>query len=419
MTDPNPAQNPAPRPILTTLWCLGVAAVVGIATTWIVSPSSPSRFYRTFMLAVAAVGVVTLVVPPLRRAAAGLIGRVRRPVTRIGLSILLTFGLAEGALRLLARGSDSPLFAPIDATAATHLRHWRARPHTPYQDAKMNSLGYFDDEFQVERRAGTHRIVALADSFGTGVVRLRENYLTRLESRLGEARPTEVLNFGVPAIAPADYLYLWRTEARRYDPDLVLVSFFVGNDFDVRKRRSILHADSSMVITVIKRIAAARGVANAPDERAPGGSHINTLGEEDTFTEEAYLALERARLRICRKEPGRSTRRRYESTFRVLTEMHDVIGEKLRLVIIPDEYQVNDALFAQLAGDEPDAFDRAIPQRRLAEFLRTRGIPFLDLTPALRAAESEGSTYKPRDTHWNARGNAVAARAIADWLLAP
>ncbi|MCP5117488.1 MAG: hypothetical protein GY953_42235, partial [bacterium] len=60
--------------------------------------------------------------------------------------------------------------------------------------------------------------------------------------------------------------------------------------------------------------------------------------------------------------------------------------------------------------------DRDLPNRRLASYCRDTGIACLDLLEPLRRAEADGATYKPQDTHWNRRGNRVAAREIAGWL---
>ena len=87
--------------------------------------------------------------------------------------------------------------------------------------------------------------------------------------------------------------------------------------------------------------------------------------------------------------------------------------------MIPDEFQVNDALYETLLArsERPDAYDRDMPQRLLREYAAAKGIPMLDLLPVLRAAEVDGRTYHLRDTHWNARGNRVAGEAIADFIL--
>ena len=398
------------RTVLSVVHVAVLIALAMLVLTWIVGPRSPSRFFRIAMLAGLGLWTVVLMIPPTRRLANRLLDCVLRPLTALALGGAVSLLLAEVALRVIAATSSSPIFAPIDATASAHLAHWRGKPGQPFLGSRLNAQGFFDTDFAVERAPGARRIVALADSFGPGVVPLAQNFLTLLDDRLDATTKTEVLNFGVPAINPGDYLHLWNTEAVRYDPDLVLVCIFVGNDFDVRKSRSILHADSMMSVAVVKRLLAAK---RQTEEEPFLADH------RETFTKAAFLELERGRLRVCERDPSRKTRRRYQSTLAVLAEMHQTIGAKLRVVVIPDEFQVNDALWRTLVGDSTADYDRERPQRTLVEFFRSRNVPCLDLLPALRRAEPGGRTYKPRDTHWNARGNRVAADEIARWLGSP
>ncbi|MFW5733946.1 MAG: alginate O-acetyltransferase AlgX-related protein [Oceanidesulfovibrio sp.] len=89
------------------------------------------------------------------------------------------------------------------------------------------------------------------------------------------------------------------------------------------------------------------------------------------------------------------------------------------MVLAPDEFQVNDALWARLMSivEDPSEYDRDYPQKRVAAYCREKGIPHLDLLPLLREAEHKQHTYHIRDTHWNAWGNEVAGKAIADKIL--
>jgi len=65
-------------------------------------------------------------------------------------------------------------------------------------------------------------------------------------------------------------------------------------------------------------------------------------------------------------------------------------------------------------GPVPRAdIDLTLPQRRLLDFCRAEGIACLDLLP-LFAGSSD--LYLVQDTHWNEKGNLVAAQAIAPWL---
>lgn len=134
------------------------------------------------------------------------------------------------------------------------------------------------------------------------------------------------------------------------------------------------------------------------------------------FADEAFRAIELRRLAFARREPDRRTRRAYEYIFSVLDEWIAEVGERLRIVIIPDEYQVNDELYRSLVEPQADQYDREQPTRRLRAFLDKRGVAYVDLLQPLRAAQAVARTYAHNDTHWNQRGNAVAAEQIAHWL---
>ena len=113
------------------------------------------------------------------------------------------------------------------------------------------------------------------------------------------------------------------------------------------------------------------------------------------------------------------TQRRFQDSLEALDAIHASLGDRLLLVVIPDEFQVNDALYERLLEnvERREVYDRDLPQRLLRDYAGARGIPMLDLLPILRAAEPEGHTYHLRDTHWNARGNRIAGQAIADFIL--
>jgi hypothetical protein len=61
--------------------------------------------------------------------------------------------------------------------------------------------------------------------------------------------------------------------------------------------------------------------------------------------------------------------------------------------------------------------DRADARRRdlLAATAAADGVPFVDLTPALRAAGS-AAAYLPNDVHWSAAGHRVVADVLGPWL---
>jgi hypothetical protein len=48
---------------------------------------------------------------------------------------------------------------------------------------------------------------------------------------------------------------------------------------------------------------------------------------------------------------------------------------------------------------------------------RDAGIPVLDLAPAFAGMDTESLRVHPTDHHPNGKAHAIAARAIADWVM--
>ncbi len=94
-----------------------------------------------------------------------------------------------------------------------------------------------------------------------------------------------------------------------------------------------------------------------------------------------------------------------------MSELSRAHGADFAVVMLPTREQVYPAPFESLEG-----LDFEKPQRIFAEFFRERGIPYLDLLPAMRRSVTEESFYFVYDSHWNARGHAFAAQAIAAFL---
>ena len=138
--------------------------------------------------------------------------------------------------------------------------------------------------------------------------------------------------------------------------------------------------------------------------------------EEPGLTLEAFLRIERARaLEACRVPAGG-----FEALESALLEMKAACGDvPFAVMLIPDEFQVEDPLWTTVVEELPQAneLQRFQPQTHLASFAAANGIAWLDLTPALRAVEPDAEglrrLYHLRDTHFNTRGNRVAGEQLA------
>lgn len=99
----------------------------------------------------------------------------------------------------------------------------------------INSLGYREREFTVEKPPGTYRIVVIGDSMTFGVgVELEETFVKRVERRFQAHPPLpgtriQVLNLGCGSYSAGQNFVLLRDQALRLQPDLVLLVHF-SND---------------------------------------------------------------------------------------------------------------------------------------------------------------------------------------------
>lgn len=347
--------------------------------------------------------------------------------------------MLELSLMVLSHFSTSPVLQPPNNLSAERsVRTYRYKPHSIFLGHKLNAFGYNDTEFAKEKTADVARVIGLADSFGVGVVPYPHNYMTLLErpKKAGE-RGVEIYNFGVCAIGPRAYRWLYETEALAYQPDAVLVSIYVGNDLQDRIPPNRLaregwytYSTFTRLYRVIKELARQRREQARKAEEAkkeadnPGVQRPKKKPEEqqaipyeDTgFNEEDYLVFERNRLLLCQRELRSHSRKRLQRQLDVITDFLESINLPVILAIIPDEIQVNTALRKKVLERfdlKEEEFDFDQPNRWVREL--GEAIPHVavvDLLEPLRKAELGGITYQPRNTHWNVRGNAVAVEAI-------
>ena len=389
------------------------------------------RFFGTALLAGLGLWAVLLLTRPgwFARPLAGIPGML--DIALFNLVVVLV--LLEAVVTVWASQSTSPLF--VDAgTARANIERQRPEPHTPHFNFAFNSLGYHDAEFF--RAEPEDFVVALiADSFGVGTVPYDFNFATVAEKRLMGAlgdrhERIAIHNFGILAVDIPEYALIQR-EALKTNPHFVMLSIFVGNDIGGLQREkrwrvsfrnwwiAILARRLWIVWTEPEQVAALRAIG-APIRkggRVPAFVH-DPSKERPSFSKEEFLEIELGRLNMT--NAGRpTTRRRYREFFRALDMFHASLGDRLLLIVIPDEYQVNDTLYQRLLAikERPEIYDRDLPQRLMRDYAAAKGIPMLDLLPVLRAAEPEGRTYHLRDTHWNARGNRIAGEAVADFIL--
>lgn len=112
----------------------------------------------------------------------------------------------------------------------------------------------------------------------------------------------------------------------------------------------------------------------------------------------------------------------YANLFDVFRSMQTTAarrGATFVLVYFPRREQVQPRdwrRFQAFWNLDPDDFDLDLEASRLRSFCEAQGIPFIDTTPALRAAAVRQGLYMANDTHINEHGQSVAAQAILEFM---
>ncbi len=351
-------------------------------------------------------------------------------------NMALTVFSLEIVLTGYSKISPSPLLwdqsSIVDRITANKME-----PKTKYYDTFINSTGYHDGEFFASTESD-FVIAMLADSFGVGIVPYDFNYSTIAEKLLQKSLGKEyqriaIHNFGIPAIGMDDYAYLLNSEVLQYKPDMVLVSVFIGNDLlDSIPKKRVYYAIQNWILgqlpirilSIVREsnLSIDHDVTNIGKSRDSGDEvpeHIfDWRKEKPRFSKKAYLAVERARVEVNNLE-NPELEAHYQHFFKISRYFQSMLGDSVFFVLIPDEFQVNDALYDEIieAKANPQSYIRNYPQSRIIEFFNQNSIAYLDLLPVLKAQQKFGRTYHLQNTHWNARGNKIAGEEIAQFIL--
>lgn len=337
---------------------------------------------------------------------------------------IATCALLELALAVVARVSPSPLlFSPA---LEARLAAVRPEPGSPWFGGRLNAGGYHDEPFFTASESDLV-VAVIADSFGIGVVPYAENFVTKAEARLrgvfGQRYDRVAIhNFGVPAIGLEEYAHLLEAEVAATNPALVALCIFVGNDITSDTAFGApgpgrFTLQEWLVVELPRRLLARQRAPEYVAGLALAGEDAPRTMEPPAFAPEAYLALEARRLDVTNPK-GRHVARRYDRFFTGLSWFRAQLGDRLLLLVFPDEFQVDDELWEKVLARQrtPAEHVRDLPQQRISAWATRHGVELVDTTAALRAAHRTAPVYAPRNTHLNVKGNEVAGSLLATAL---
>jgi hypothetical protein len=381
-------------------------------------------------------------------------------LAELGLRVVSRFHAPVRYLVTAGDASEQPVFPTLEAYLASRPD---VVPHRDFLNYWANAFGLNDVEFVAPKPQGRFRIMALGDSFTYGLVSYPDAVMTRVEEALRarcSGMDLDLLNFGIGGTGVWDYKLLFELAGPTYDPDLVLVNLYLGNDGpDLFARpRSFRRVPSSLrksylaryvvnvvrIATGVDRHVVAEAVSPpqwSPPAHARGGEIVDAaapLRPDDRqltgpiYTEERFpeIMWDEYR-RFARPSWAPSTERSWAPTLAILDLLrHEVArqGRRMTIALYPSVLQVypeaRHRLEERLRG-RPDVTGRAPfdvdplrPNRVVLEYCRSTGLACYDTTVDLVAAarQSAEPLYKALDTHWTVRGNHVVATAQARGL---
>ncbi|MGE3913748.1 MAG: hypothetical protein AB7K36_30665, partial [Chloroflexota bacterium] len=311
-----------------------------------------------------------------------------------------------------------------------------------------------DTDIEIQKPAGTYRVLVLGDSQTGGYVDNADSYTSLLEDRW-QARASgvkvETLNAGIIGYAPQQEYYWYLTRGRSLQPDLVVLSLYVGNDMRDMVDGEVdaalideeagligplktplawlgLHSELARMSFTAARTVPIRGLLTALGWRTPApppSFEVDALVRVLRECHGCWLQTLKQAMR-ARQEPER-----FELAYRRLGTMLQLLdahvradGGKLAVMVIPSKPQVEPedeggglrrALRLLEVPPEDAEYDDVSRERMLAA-VRAANIPLIDPLTELQEAGAEDKKnariFYRRDWHLNIRGNQVVSEIL-------
>ncbi len=335
--------------------------------------------------------------------------------------------------------------------------HMAAEVEGTKVEIETNSAGMAWHKVSYHPREDRTRIAFVGDSFtfGSWARNYRQSFVGTLAASL---RPDkyEILNFGVGGYGLGDIELLLKEEVVKFQPDIVVLVFFTGNDF----RDTYLGLDKYDVVDGTARLRSDILTTQIPRnywteslkrEHAYKGKGVfgkiksflreysaswrvmsrwkaewlaqqanrqhPELGDEQLFIEEisldssflSYSFWSQRKYPLVAEKAKDISLKTLERIRRFLTDS----GSKLVISSIPYREQV----YARKAANE--LYDINRPQAYVQGYARQNNVAYCDLLPALReyVRQTKKSLYFHKDPHFNDDGHRVVGKLIKNCLL--
>lgn len=299
-----------------------------------------------------------------------------------------------------------------------------------------NDEGFVDAFWNITPEKGVKRIVALGDSFTEAVQVPREQRFTDILENISTHKggsKLEILNFGVGGYSPCEEIRVWQKKANLYTPEIVIMFFYVGNDFQgnfdrygsgvycfVQDKKvktgfnDVQHKNDFVEMTISKFF----------QETNIGLLLLRTLRYSSLSISVAELVgIEPHTSIVDLFDIEKNDTSYFGNTADILVAFARELqleNKKVYIVLIPHQAQVDLKILDSLANKFnylPSRLDSNRPTEFLKNKLSSASIPFVDLTGNFRKAFNNGSMiYFQRDGHLTSDGHLLVANEVYQTL---
>ncbi len=270
-----------------------------------------------------------------------------------------------------------------------NLHTFYQAPNQPPISINISSQGFREDKiYPYQKPKNTFRILMLGDSFTEGdEVPADKTFSKLLEQQLNQlplGPIYEVINAGIRGSGPLQ-AYLWlKTEGIKFQPDLIILNFYLGNDITDALMFNI-QTDS-------------QGLAQKLDLK-------------DTYVDsQGYLRRPQTHFSLCELS---AFCRLYLRPKQITSSWNSQAWQvtRLHLLAIKNLAQNHQAQFILTLIPEFSLADNPVRQI-LVDFSESNKIKFIDFLPQLSQ-----SSYDSFDHHWNLVGHQLADKTLYEYLL--
>jgi len=257
---------------------------------------------------------------------------------------------------------------------------------------RINSLGFRDQEYALNKDKNTFRVVVLGDSttFGLGVNSIAKTYHTLLEEKLNNdfdgTMNYEVINGGVTGYTSYQGLQVYKHKLSRFEPDVVL--FYFGINDPIRR----FYLDDKQVLG-----------------RSDFGSHHsrlkNILGASSFFKAVMPKIISDTKARYSKNIP-RVSLVDYQNNIVELNKLCESKDTMLILISPPLNNRASDERKREI-NDYRNVLESTAIQN---------GIPLLTPTKLTENGISNENYFRD-SVHLNERGHKVLMERIFDYLI--